>query len=215
MNRVYFYVVDRDLGFAPNPFHGYCTLATCKPGIRNKAKIGDWIIGMGGGRLQATGRCIYAMRVDEKISFNEYWSNPLYNDKKPVRNGTKRMLVGDNIYHQNQNNQWLQADSHHSYADGSINIHNVENDTQTNNVLLSHHFFYFGQSAQQVPTSYLTEIGYRNGRNYRVFSLDECEKILQWLQNDYKQSLNQLIDKPFDFDSSHVRYSVKTNLMTT
>ena len=28
--RIYAYVVTHDNGFAPNPFHGFCTLATCK-----------------------------------------------------------------------------------------------------------------------------------------------------------------------------------------
>src|SRR5712671_5339411 len=32
--RLYSYVVARDFGFAPNPFFGVCTLATCKPDIR-------------------------------------------------------------------------------------------------------------------------------------------------------------------------------------
>lgn len=30
------YIVRWDHGFAPNPFHGICSLATCKPGIRKK-----------------------------------------------------------------------------------------------------------------------------------------------------------------------------------
>ena len=93
------YVVDRDFGFAPNPFHGYCTLATCKPGIRKGAEVGDWVIGIGGSRLNATGRCIFAMRVGRKITFNEYWENLEYLDKKPIRIGSRRMMVGDNIYH--------------------------------------------------------------------------------------------------------------------
>ena len=37
---LYSYVITRDYGFAPNPFGGICTLATCKPGIRNHAKVG-------------------------------------------------------------------------------------------------------------------------------------------------------------------------------
>ncbi|MEW6499812.1 MAG: hypothetical protein AB1589_46215, partial [Cyanobacteriota bacterium] len=75
MSRIYIYAIVRDFGFAPNPFHGYCTLATCKPKIRNPAKVGDWVIGMGGSkRLKATGRCIYAMCITEKITFNEYWT---------------------------------------------------------------------------------------------------------------------------------------------
>jgi hypothetical protein len=41
------YVVARDYGFAPNPFFGVCTLATCKPLIRRIAHIGDWIVGTG------------------------------------------------------------------------------------------------------------------------------------------------------------------------
>src|SRR5687767_10285479 len=99
MGKVYIYVVARDFGFAPNPFHGYCTLATCKPGIRSKAEVNDWVIGIGGRRLKATGRCIFAMRVSKRITFNEYWSDPTYRDKKPVRNGSCKMMVGDNIYH--------------------------------------------------------------------------------------------------------------------
>lgn len=40
-SNLYAYAITRDLGFAPNPFHGFCTLATCKPGIRKTAKVGD------------------------------------------------------------------------------------------------------------------------------------------------------------------------------
>src|SRR6185295_10141314 len=138
MSKVYIYVVDRDFGFAPNPFHGYCTLATCKPGIRNRAEVGDWVIGMGGARLKATGRCIFAMRVSEKLTFNEYWESPRFLDKKPVRNGSLKMIVGDNIYYFDTGvGEWSQADSHHSNADGSINRDNLARDTQSNNVLVS------------------------------------------------------------------------------
>ena len=98
MNNVFMYVVDRDFGFAPNPFHGLCTLATCKPITRRVAKVGDWVIGMGGGRLKATGKCVFAMKVSHRETFDSYWSNPIYKDKKPLRNGSKKMIVGDNIY---------------------------------------------------------------------------------------------------------------------
>ena len=43
MARIHSYVVRYDSGFAPNPFYGYCTLATCKPNIRRSADIGDWV----------------------------------------------------------------------------------------------------------------------------------------------------------------------------
>ncbi len=45
MTRLYSYVVVSDHGFAPNPFHGYCTLANCKPRIRWRAQPGGWILG--------------------------------------------------------------------------------------------------------------------------------------------------------------------------
>lgn len=44
MTRIYSYVVRYDSGFAPNPFYGYCTLATCKPDIRRAAEVGDWLV---------------------------------------------------------------------------------------------------------------------------------------------------------------------------
>lgn len=42
----YSYIVARDYGFAPNPFYGICTLATCKPIIRKHCEVGDYVIGL-------------------------------------------------------------------------------------------------------------------------------------------------------------------------
>jgi len=205
-------VVARDFGFAPNPFHGFCTLATCKPRIRRKAEMGDWVIGMGGDRLNATGKCIYAMRVSAKVNFNEYWTNPAYMDKKPVRNGSRKMMVGDNIYYFDSANQkWQQADSHHSNTDGSINIHNLENDTQTDKMLISDHFVFFGTEAPVVPKSLLEAIGYENRRNYRVFEYSVCDALIKWLQTTFIKSFNTVVADPFDFSSSEKRFSVNGN----
>jgi hypothetical protein len=212
MGKVYIYVVDRDFGFAPNPFHGYCSLATCKPGIRSTAEVGDWVIGVGGLRLKAKGRCIFAMRTSDKITFNEYWSNPAYLDKKPVRNGSSKMMVGDNIYYFDQKGQhWRQADSHHSNADGSVNPHNLRTDTKSDKLLLSHHFYYFGTKAPAIPRHLLNSIGYKNGRNYRVFNLNTALGLIDWLQKSFRESLNTITADPFDFDRSEERYSVKGN----
>jgi hypothetical protein len=206
------YVVDRDFGFAPNPFHGCCTLATCKPGIRSRAEIGDWVFGMGGRRLGAIGKCLFAMRVTQKITFNDYWSEPEHRDKKPVRNGSNRMLVGDNIYHYDSKaRQWRQADSHHSNSDGSVNQHNLRNDTKTDKVLLSRHFFYFGMKAPVVPERLLAAIGFANGRNYRVFDADACVKLIQWLHTSYPSLLNTVAADPWDFHQSEKRYSAGDN----
>lgn len=215
MSRVYIYVVDRDFGFAPNPFHGSCTLATCKPGIRAGAQQGDWVIGVGGSRLGATGRCIFALRVTDTLSFSEYWNSPIYFDKRPVRNGSRRMMVGDNVYHRDDaSHTWVQADSHHSNPDGTPNPDNIEHDTKADRVLVSSHFFYFGRKAPVVPVELLKAIGYRNGRNYRVFQASDCHPLLSWLHTVHASCLNRVCADPFDFESSVKRYSAGNNRIT-
>ena len=210
------YVVDRDFGFAPNPFHGVCTLATCKPKIRSIASVGDWIIGMGGNRLQATGRCIFAMRVGRKMSFNQYWSAPEYRDKVPVRNGSRRLQVGDNISHKDDDSgEWLQEDSHHSYPDGSPNPYNIRNDTQSDAVLASDIFFYFGQEAVSLPQGLLDNLDYKNPRSHRRFvSSDPANALVQWIETSYKRQANQVLGDPFDFEYTSARYSAHTNKVT-
>lgn len=205
------YVVDRDFGFAPNPFHGLCTLATCKPAIRRVAKESDWIIGMGGGRLKATGRCIFAMKVSRSITFNEYWTNSKYQDKRPVRNGSLKMIVGDNIYHQS-NGEWQQLDSHHSHPDGSPNIHNVTNDTKSDAVLVSDHFFYFGSAAAQIPTPILQGLGYKNQRSHRTFDSAAAQPLTSFIETNFRS--NRLLGDPFDFEAASSRYSAKDNKVT-
>jgi hypothetical protein len=79
--NLYVYVVDRDFGFAPNPFHGCCTLATCKPEIRKGARIGDWLMGVGGSRLRATGKCIFLMNISEILTFETYWADTRFQIK--------------------------------------------------------------------------------------------------------------------------------------
>lgn len=202
------YVVDRDFGFAPNPFHGCCTLATCMPRIRAKAQVDDWVVGMGGSRLKATGRCVYAMRVTETLSFNEYWTSLEYFDKRPVRNGSSVMMVGDNIYRRNQpNEQWQQLDSHHSNPDGTPNPLNINKDTSADRVLVSRDYFYFGAAAPAVAPDVLTALGYKNGIGHRVFTTSQCSTFLRWLSADFKSARNIVTGDPFDFDRSGKRYS--------
>jgi len=203
MSKTFIYVVDRDFGFAPNPFHGLCTLATCKPRIRSAARPGDWIFGIGGRRLNATGKCIFAMQVDRRISFQSYWSLPEYQLKKPLRNGSATRLVGDNIYNI-LNGKWVQADSHHSNEDGTANMKNLIKDTGTDAVLVSSNFYYFGKSAIDVPPDILRRLGYANARNHRTFSARRSSEIVEWIK---RQKKNYVHADPFDFIVASARYS--------
>jgi hypothetical protein len=166
---------------------------------------------MGGSRLKATGKCIFAMKVSKKITFNDYWNDPSYRDKKPVRNGSRKMVVGDNIYWE-QDGHWNQADSHHSNPDGSPNLHNIKNDTKSNLVLISDFFYYFGSSATSIPPEILSKIGYRNGRHHRVFPLAIAQPAISYLERTGR--LNQVIADPYDFSAADARYSVHKNKVT-
>jgi len=141
------YVVRYDSGFAPNPFYGYCTLATCKPDIRNAAQVGDWIVGCGSNEktVRRGGHLVYAMRVEEILTFGQYDSDSRFGNKKPYRKGSRKQSCGDNIYHRDAaDSVWLQRDSFHSNADGSRHANHVDIDTRVNRVLISQDFVYFG-----------------------------------------------------------------------
>ena len=212
---MFVYVVARDFGFAPNPFHGICTLATCKPVVRRKAREGDWVIGMAGFRLTSAGRCVFAMQVTQTMSFDQYWTDPAFLDKRPVRNGSRKMVVGDNIYRKDPaTGEWLQADSHHSNPDGSPNGHNVARDTSTDRVLVSTHFFYFGREAPAVPAALTSALGYKNTVGHRVYPRERCEKLLEWLHRDHGKQVNVVAGPPFQFQQSQSRYSVETKRLT-
>jgi hypothetical protein len=149
--ELFSYVVARDFGFAPNPFYGVCTLATCKPGIRSRASVGDWVIGTGARtNYDLAGHLIFAMRVEETCDFDAYWSDPRFSAKKPVLNGSLKQVYGDSIYHRTSG-RWRQEDSHHSKASGQSNPRNVKRDTSANRILLSTHFVYFGENAPRIP----------------------------------------------------------------
>lgn len=149
--KVYSYVVARDYGFAPNPFHGVCTLATCKPMIRKHAVAGDYVVGTGSHRFGLKGHLVYVMRVDEVLSYDDYWSDPRFLNKRPSLHGSLKQAYGDNIYHRGQAGRWVQEDSHHSLAGGRPNVSNIRHDTQASRVLVGYRFTYWGSHGPKIP----------------------------------------------------------------
>ena len=210
--QVYIYVVDRDFGFAPNPFHKVCTLACCKPKIRSSAQVGAWVFGIGGKRLQATGQCVFGMQVTTTMTFDEYWMDPRYQVKRPVRNGSRVMMLGDNIYHRKTlESDWIQENSHHSCTDGSPNPSNIMKDTRTNRVLASTHFLYFGAEAPKIPSNILGEMGYKNCQGHRTFSISKAKGLLDWFDGISRGKIGWVLGDPFQFQSSAARYSAGSN----
>lgn len=188
--RLFTYVVARDYGFAPNPFGGTCTLATCKPEIRRFASIGDWIAGVAAKADKPIPSLVYVMRVDEVLNYEGYWADPRFAHKKPQRHSSLRHAYGDNIYSRDMTGHWLQADSHHSLDDGSINPRNVANDTKTNRMLIGRTFAYWGADAIPIPTnltgangeSILLARGYRSH-----FSTAFTQSFVQWFESLQEQ----------------------------
>lgn len=171
--RVYSYVVAHDSGFAPNPFHGMCTLACCKPRVRAKAGVGDIVVGLTRGA-----ECVvYAMWVDEVVTFDDYWSRPEFTSKRP---GTadEATMVGDNIYEPNGRGGFRQLPSGHSNPDGLEDPDGKARDMSSQNVLVSRRFSYFGRKAAPLP-EHLTFL--RIGRNHRSkFSRAEIALVAAW-----------------------------------
>jgi len=183
--HLYSYVVARDYGFAPNPFHGFCTLATCKPDIRGSAKEGAWVVGTGSKAHRLEGHVVYAMRVTAVRSFDEYWQGAPFICKRPNFHGSLMQAFGDNIYHRDpQTGHWIQENSHHSLPDGSENKKNKERDLKADRVLISDDFYYFGQNAPQIPDEIRAELCKKGpGIKSVCFSRDFAYRVVYWLRD--------------------------------
>ena len=181
--RLFSYVVAEDHGFAPNPFHGFCTLATCKPKIRKPAGIGDWVVGI---RQKKHGDFIvYVMRVEESMTYSEYWSDPRFSCKKPNLRGSRKQAFGDNIYYRDGEN-WRQQNSHHSNEDGTPNQENINRDTGTDKILIAGEYAYWGRDGPEIPKGFLDYNGenIRGARGHRSrFSEEFIKEFVKWFRS--------------------------------
>jgi len=201
---IYSYVITRDFGFAPNPFYGVCTLATCKPRIRRIAKVGDWVLGFGSAERGSAvaSKMIYAMQVEAVRTFDEYWNSAEFARKKPIMNGSKMQNYGDNIYHHDENGEWIQENSHHSREGGVLEPKNLKKDTgTTDRVLISRKFWYWGGAAVALPAS-LQDLIHR-GINHSEKEARLTAQLEAWLA---QQPSAGRIGNPAKFSQEFARY---------
>lgn len=187
------YKVEHDFGLAPNPFGGYCTLAVCKSDIRKNKRlnVGDWIIGIGSKKLGKLNHLIYAMRLSEKLSFDEYWDDPRFQYKKPVVNGSLVMMYGDNIYHRaSVNDDWIQENSAHSLENGVVNQEHLVGDIGGEKVLVGKYFFYLGDAAVLIPKEF--EGVCTKGRASKSISIpsETADQFIKWLESHYSPGIH-------------------------
>lgn len=182
------YKLDHDYGLAPNPFGGIMTLAVCKGDIRRNKnlEIGDWIIGTGSKKLKLLNHLIYAMKVEGKMTFDEYWNNPDFKFKKPVLNGSLVQMYGDNIYHTDpKTGEIIQEPCAHSKKDNSVNEDHLKRDWKGQFVLYSKHFYYFGDKCPLIPKELrFICCPYRN-YSFKDVNDDFVIEFINWLEDNY------------------------------
>jgi hypothetical protein len=142
---VFSYVVTHDSGFAPNPFGGFLSLATCKPKIRASANVGDWIVGTASAKLAEADRVIYVAKITEVVPLELYGSEGRFAIKRPQISGEAWRRHGDNIYFKDRDGVWRQRRNPHHQADG------MARDLGGQNALICPLFWYFGSLFPALP----------------------------------------------------------------
>ena len=203
---LYCYKMTHDDGFAPNPYHGVLTLATCKPTIRRCAEKDYWISGWTSNEVQGktdkfyftdeNQKLIYLARVTDKIKIEKYWD--LYEEKRPqiISNGKETTTnscsgknnpsasvydMGDNIYEPVKG-----GFKQHSNG-GGHDASDKEHDLSGEYVLICKNFYYFGvEQAIEI-----------DGKDFIVprckkFSLDdrEARNVIDFVTKNYSQGIN-------------------------
>ncbi|MEQ7871615.1 hypothetical protein V6R97_13260 [Chromohalobacter salexigens] len=181
--RIHTYIVEHDVGFAPNPFWGACTLANCKPKIRKHADVGDVIVGTGSAKYGKSGCLVYWMKVGQIVTFDQYWEDSAYREKKPNLRGSCMQQYGDNIYYTDANGEVCQIDSFHSESNGFLSKDNLVRDTSsTNRVLIGGEYLYFGKSAPEIPSEFIDFVVKGQGHKNN-FPDSEVRRFLAWLMS--------------------------------
>jgi len=128
------------------------------------------------------------MKVAEILTYDEYWNDPRFHQKRPNLRGSLKQAYGDNIYHRNgTTGRWVQANSHHSHPNGCPNQNNSDHDTQSPKVLVGSEFAYWGGSGPRIPARF------RNSKREDVccvgqghkcmFAEEFVEEFITWIQS--------------------------------
>lgn len=190
---LYSYCLRFDDGAAPNPYSGICTLVICKPVIRRTAKIGDWIVGLGGVRSpigDISGKVVYAMLVTEKLSMQEYdsfcrgklpgkipdWNSNIFEEK-----------VGDCIYDFSRPGSPRMRPGVHDEDNRRV-------DLGGESALLSDHWYYFGDSPVTLPDDLLPIVHRTQGHKSRS-NAPYVDRFVAWVKA-LGLSPNQLHGEP-------------------
>lgn len=185
------YIVKRDTGLAPNITGGdWCTLAVCKPVVRRMARAGiDWVVGVGDKDF-GRDRIVYAMPVQENLTFAEYWNDPRFADKRPDSDPN-----GDNIYYPDPETGEMILAGNRRHISAQDYRTDLGKEHEKPQVLASDTFWYFGDKAPQLPTHYhdtaLYIPGHDSGRGHRRLTDQQTlQAFAKWLTENYETGIH-------------------------
>lgn len=172
--EIFSYVITHDSGFAPNPFGGILSLATCKPKIRKSANIKDCVVGTGSKSGIGNGMLVFAGIISEILELADYGNSTIFGFKIPKVRGDWWEKHGDNIYYL-KNSEWVQRRNiHHGLKDMGHDLGGI-------NVLLCRDYWYFGDSAVIIP-DHLDAIVKRGPGHKRIKDKALVNYFLSWLE---------------------------------
>lgn len=145
------YKMTHDNGFAPNPFHGVLTLATCKPKIRACRQVGEWVAGFAAQALVKKaarlgvhipcGGLVYLMQIGEVLPLHMYFDDPRFMIKRPSPESSNPIVrCGDNIYYHDHRGEYAQITNEFHGQSGMFH------DINGLNALIARRFYYFGRN---------------------------------------------------------------------
>jgi hypothetical protein len=178
MPTLFSYCVAHDSGTAPNPFWGVCTLVICKPVIRRKAEIGNWIVGTGSVNSPVgdmSGKVVHVMEITEKLTMEDYDAFTQQSLPKKVPEWFSHdpcCRLGDSVYDFSCDPPRIRQSVHSEK--------NRQRDLSGQYALLSEKFWYFGDRDPKLPDD--LQVIVKQGPGHRSESnAPFVERFLEWL----------------------------------
>ena len=211
--EVYAYKMTNDSGFAPNPFFGKLTLATCKPGIRQSKKIGDYIAGFTSKELcgeKCLNRLIFLAKISDIIPHFDYFNHPEFQEKIPKNNKEFIYRAGDNIYKPLVDNpkSWKDFETIENFNHDDTQ---KEHDLSGINVLISEEFWYFGRNALKIAPELQINIPEKQTRYGEKTEGERFKKFLKALKEKFGK--HGIYGKPFKWPESDNSWKYDINFV--
>ena len=126
---------------------------------------------------------VYAMSITETMSFDVYWNDPRFQDKKPSNSSNSGPACGDNIYYRDPTTNRLcqMTGSFHHACD-------MTRDIKADRVLISDDFIYWGGDGPPLPEFSDTSLVMKTQGYKCKFSEEVVEQFGKWLGGSIKKA---------------------------